>query len=594
MQAIPRPEHPRPQLKREPWINLNGTWSYEIDHTDSGYDQAEYATAGVGARGESDHRSRRLWLSQGFEQKITVPFCPESSLSGVGHTDFIEVMWYHRPITRPLDWKERVWLHFGAVDYHCEVFLGGQLVGRHAGGQCGFSVDITGVINPGQTLDLVLRVTDYLRRYTQPSGKQSTWHHSRGCHYTRVTGIWQTVWMESVPFAGLESIHIVPDLDQSAFYLTPHFHTPRPGHHLRATLLEKAKPVAEVTVPQVNGIPLTLSVAEPRLWSPESPFLYDLRLEVLDEHEHVVDTVHSYAGLRKIHWEEDRLFLNNQPLYLRLVLDQGYYPDGIWTAPSDEALRQDIELAMAAGFNGARLHQKVFEPRFHYWADRLGYLTWGESSSWGCNASSFEGRDNFLREWREIICRDRNHPSIIAWTPWNEMWWIQDELQFGRTLLDTYALTRALDPTRPVHTASGGAHCRTDIWSVHSYAQTAEALAEAINNRCDNNLKAARKKLLESTDYAGQPYLLTEFGGVKWHNRSDETSNPAWGYGDAPKTEEEFLHRLKALVDCIHAHPQLSGFCYTQLTDVEQETNGLYTYDRQPKFDMTLIKRIFD
>jgi beta-galactosidase/beta-glucuronidase len=546
--TIPRPEHPQPQFERAEWRNLNGEWSFAFDHGNSGVE-------------------RELFRSRGFDRKITVPFCPESALSGVGHTDFIETLWYHRQLEIPAAWQERVLLHFGGVDYQCDAFLDGQLVGRHAGGQAAFAFDITRFVKPGGTHELVLFVRDNVRGYVQPSGKQSSKLASHGCHYTRVTGIWQTVWLESVPVSGLRDVQIIPDLDGGRFLFVPQFFGTAAPWTVKAHTGESATG---------TGI-LVLDLRDPRAWSPHDPFLYELEFLAGN------DLVRSYAGLRKVHCEGNRLLLNNEPVYLRLVLDQGYYPDGIWTAPSDAALKRDIELGLAAGFNGARLHQKVFEPRFHYWADRLGYLTWGESACWGCNASSIEGRDNFLREWREIIVRDRNHPSIIAWTPWNEAWWIQNEEQFARTLNESYELAKSLDPTRPVHTASGGSHCRTDIWSVHSYGQD---LAKHLAARQDGNLERAQQTLAESVPYAGQPYVVAEFGGIK-------VQGDGWGYGDAAKSLEEFYQRLDEQVKTIRAQEEITGFCYTQLTDVEQEQNGIFNYDRTAKFDAKRISELF-
>ncbi len=588
MSNIPRPEHPEPQFERAAWINLNGTWSRELDHGRSGYDAGEVLRGGSG-----DRHSRRLWLSQGFAQPITVPFCPESVLSGVGYTDFIEMLWYHRRLEIPADWHERILLHFGAVDYQCDVFIDGVLAGRHAGGQCAFAFDIARFVKPGGTHDLVLCVRDDTRGGVQPAGKQSPWHHSRGCHYTRVTGIWQTVWLEAVPTCGLRDLQIVPDLDGARLHLVPRYWAVAQGQALRVHLHSDGTEVATVTRPQADGVPVTVDIPDPRPWAPGAPHLYDLELEVLDPSGRAVDQVRSYAGLRKIHIEGNRVFLNNQPLYQRLVLDQGYYPDGIWTAPTDAALRRDIELSMAAGFNGARLHQKVFEPRFHYWADRLGYLTWGEASSWGCNPSSIEGRDNFLREWREIILRDRNHPSIVSWTPWNETWWIQDEEQFGRTLRETYELAKALDGTRPVHTSSGGSHGRTDLWSVHCYASDGAGLASTAGARQDGNLERSQKAFGEAAPYAGQPVVLDEFGGIKWKADGEASADNDWGYGDAPKTREEFHRRLEGLVETLVNLPEPVGFCYTQLTDVEQEVNGIYSCRREAKFDLARIRAAF-
>ena len=304
-----------------------------------------------------------------------------------------------------------------------------------------------------------------------------------------------------------------------------------------------------------------------------------------------VDTVRSYAGLRKVHIEGSRLFLNNQPIYLRLVLDQGFYPDGIWTAPSDAALKRDIELAMQAGFNGARLHQKVFEERFHYWADRLGYLTWGESSSWGMDLKEPVSARNFLNEWREIVTRDRNHPSIIAWTPFNETHDTGDGLQHGRVHTDAYDLTRELDPTRPVNDASGYVHIKTDLWTSHNYEQDPERLAAQLELK---DGQVFRNYPEREAPYAGQPYLVDEFGGIKWipPERRPFAEN-SWGYGAGPRSLDEFYARLEGQVDVILGLDYVTGFCYTQLTDVEQEQNGIYNYDRSEKFDMPRIAAIF-
>jgi beta-galactosidase/beta-glucuronidase len=570
---VPRQEYPRPQFVRSEWRNLNGTWTCEL---------------------ETDGAEPRDWReTKGLSRPISVPFCAESRLSGIGHTGFIPRMWYHRSLEIPADWNDRILLHFGGVDYHTACSIDGRLVGRHAGGQGAFTFDIAPFVTPGGRHDLVLEVRDDVRAGLQPAGKQSHALKSGGCHYTRVTGIWQTVWMEPVSRRGLRDVSIVPDLDRSRFAVTPAFWSVAADHTVRVTLLDAGKEVSAVSAPQATGVPLTLDVPAPKPWSPETPHLYDLRLELLDPSGEVIDRVDSYAGLRKVHLENGRFYLNNRPRFLRLVLDQGYDPDGIWTAPNDAALRQGIELAQAAGFNGARLHQKVFEPRFHYWADRLGYLTWGEAASWGCNAAKPEARDNFLREWREIVARDRNHPSIIAWTPWNEVWATEGEAQVARTLRDTCGLTRALDPTRPVHTSSGGAHVETDIWSVHCYEQTPVALAAVLAAGEDATLAKVQQAHTEATTMAGLPFFVGEFGGITWNAAGDAGPPESWGYGDAPKDKESFLRRLDALVDTVLAVPDCAGYCYTQLTDVEQEVNGIYTYDRREKFDMRRIRAAF-
>ena len=570
---VPRHEHPRPQFQRDAWVNLNGTWTFAFDFGRSG-------TAAGWQR------------SEGFGGEIAVPFCPESTLSGVGHTDFIEAMWYHRTIDIPADWAGKdVLLHFGAVDYESEVFIDGRPAGRHFGGTVSFCHDITAFVRPGGSHHLVVRVADDVRRGRQPRGKQCPELHSRGCLYTRTTGLWQTVWLEAVAPGGLADVQIVPDLDGGRFVLGPAFRAPLPGSAFRATLRDDGDIVARDTAPAAQGGALVLPIPDPRPWAPDDPHLYDLTLEVLGADGKAIDSLASYAGLRKVHCEGNRILLNNQPVYLRLVLDQGFYPDGIWTAPSDDALRRDIELSMAAGFNGARLHQKVFEERFHYWADRLGYLTWGESSSWGADPNDVVCARSFLAEWREIVRRDRNHPSIIAWTPFNETGHVADPAQHARTHIDAYEICKALDPTRPVNDTSGYVHARTDLWTVHNYSQDPAKLRETLTPA---DGEVWRNKPDHETAYAGQPYLIDEYGGIKWNPAAEgQSREKSWGYGDAPTSLDQFYQRLEALTEVVLGFDHICGYCYTQLTDVEQEQNGIYYYDRGEKFDRARIAANF-
>ena len=569
---IPRPEYPRPQFIRSPWVNLNGEWTYTFDLGNSG-------------------RERGLANSQGFEGEIIVPFCPESSLSGVNHKDFIPAMWYQRSITIPPDWKgKNVILHFGAVDYETEVFIDGNSVGKHWGGTSSFKFDITPFVQAGKIHNLVVYVKDELRSGMQPAGKQCPDFKSRGCHYTRTTGIWQTVWMEPVSKYGLESCHIIPDLDQKRLYVRLCFYALKEGLKFRARLLDGQRTVNESEVLASPYSICVLPLKKMKTWSPENPFLYDLIFEVLEGSGKVIDRVESYVGMRKVHVDGNQVLLNNNPYYLRLVLDQGFYPEGIWTAPSDAALKKDIELSMKAGFNGARLHQKVFEERFHYWADKLGYLTWGESSSWGLDLKSGEAARNFLNEWEEIVLRDRNHPSIIAWTPFNEAW--SGREQAKRLIANAYDLTKKLDSTRPVNDSSGGVHVKTDLWTEHTYEQDPQKLKGLLAPSEEKPVWRRNPEI--SIAYQGQPYLIDEYGGIKWIPSADKVyAEDSWGYGEDPKTLEEFYTRLEALTDVILSLYHICGFCYTQLTDIEQEQNGIYNYDRTEKFDMELIRKIF-
>lgn len=591
---MPRQEYPRPQFERKDWVNLNGEWTYKFDFVDSGFEHGY-------------HKSTK------FDETIIVPFAPESKLSGVEYTDFITNIWYHRQITVPSSWKDQnVLLNFGAVYYDSEIYLDGALVGRHFGGSTSFAIDLTKWVEAGKSYNLVVKASSDLRAAKQSAGKQNLRLNQFECMYTRTTGIWQTVWMEAVAPTALKHTQVITDIDQQQIIIHPQFYK-ESGHKLKVTLKDNNKVIATQTVLAHNNSTIVLPVKNMKTWGPESPFLYDLTYQILDDRNKVVDDVSSYVGMRKIHIEGNKIYLNNEPFYQRLVLDQGFYPDGLWTAPSDEALRRDIEISMAAGFNGARLHQKVFEERFHYWADKMGYVTWGEAASWGLDANDVEAARNFISEWSEAVIRDRNHPSIIIWTPMNEQWW-PDKMQFPRLVENLYDVTKSLDATRPCHDVSGGVHIKTDIWSVHNYEQDPEKLRDAIwkdgkfqdtplniqgsptqnvgfNRLGDNNIYQFPK-------YDGSmPFLIDEVGGIKWvkgQGTGTGNSNESWGYGDAPQSLEEFYTRLEGQIDAmLEISEHVWGYCYTQLTDVEQEQNGIYFYDRSSKFDMKRIHAIF-
>ncbi len=570
---LPRPEHPRPQFQRPTWLSLNGPWRF--------------------ATGAAD--DPRFPGGDGYDDEIIVPFCPESTLSGLNDATFRDrfetSLWYHRTLVVPQEWAGgRVVLHFGAVDHDCRVYLDSERVGGHVGGSSSFSIDLTAHVRFGEAHALAVHVHDDPRSGLQAAGKQSTRPASYHVFYTRVTGIWQSVWLESVPTRSIETVRQVADAASGRLTLEPRFAGVAGGDRWRATLSQDGRHVADAEAPALQGVPLTLDVADVRVWSGDDPFLYDLTLELMDERGVVLDSVQSYCGFRTLAWVDGRLLLNGAPLYPRFVLDQGYYPDGIWTAPSDAALRRDIELAIQAGFNGARLHQRAFEERYHYWADRLGFLCWSESASWGLDETQPAAARAFLNEWRELVVQRRNHPSIVAWTPFNESDVDVDPGAHRRLVEETVALTRVLDPTRPVNDCSGWVHVDTDLWTVHAYEQDPEELRRQLTPPPPDPYRNAPE--LEPP-YDGQPYLVDEFGGIKWIPEGEPDRPDDWGYGDDPVSEEEFFRRLAGQVEALLSLPHVAGYCYTQLCDVEQERNGLYAADRSAKFDLERLRAIF-
>ena len=564
--AIPRPEYPRPQMVREAWCSLNGVWEFEIDAGRSG-------------------RERGLPVADHLTRSILVPFCPESELSGIGYKDFMPAVWYRREFTVPEAWAgQRVLVHFGAVDYDAEVWINGQSAGTHRGGYASFSLEITPFLRDGANI-ITVCADDDTRSPLHPSGKQSTAYHSSGCCYTRTTGIWQTVWLEAVPQNSLGRPRITPDLENGVVYLQVPLIGDGTGLMLTAEATLAGKVVGNVTVRQSGALfQATLPLSEIRAWEPGNPVLYDLKL-TLHAASGTVDTVTSYFGLRSLDWRGVAIKLNGKPVFQRLILDQGFYPDGIYTAPSDEELRGDIERSMAMGFNGARLHQKVFEERFLYWADRLGYLVWGEMANWGLNLANPSALEHFQTEWLEILARDYNHPAIVGWCPFNET----EGEQNPEVLRQIYRLTKAYDATRPVIDTSGYVHVVTDVYDVHDYDQNPVTLTERYAAFAEGG-EPFRNQPQHDAPYLGQPYFVSEYGGIWWNpSQSDAQS---WGYGDRPQNEEEFLARYRGLTEALLRHPRMCAFCYTQLTDVEQEVNGLYTYTRQPKFDPALLRAI--
>ena len=576
---IPRAEHPNPQWERETWKNLNGPWEFEFDFGCSAVE-------------------RRLWEKKRFDREILVPFCPESRLSGIGYTDFISGVAYRRNFE--LSQEElsgRVLLHFGAVDYEASVYVNGTLVGSHKGGYTSFCFDITKHVAPGPNT-LFVAVKDDVRSGLQPKGKQAHLYASSGCDYTRTTGIWQTVWLEFVPERRIQSAKYYPDPANGKVTVTG---LVQGQGTLQLTALWEDKPVGEAALSVEDGFfSVQLDLSETHLWEPGKGGLYTLLLSFGE------DRVKSYFGLRTAKFQGRKFLLNGKSLFQRFVLDQGFYPDGIYTAPTEEDLVKDIQLSFAAGFNGARLHEKVFEARFLYHCDRLGYLVWGEYPNWGLDHAHPLSTETYLNQWSEAVERDFNHPAIIGWCPFNETWGYREEREKNALLSSLYKLTKRLDPTRPCIDSSGNYRILSEVYDIHDYDQDTQSFQARWDGLTDRiretgGVIPAEDPFFNSAPegpsgrapffnqpYDNQPIFVSEYGGIRWPDDTVE----GWGYGNAPATPEEFFARYKGLTEALLNNPEIFGFCYTQLYDVEQEVNGLYTYGRAQKFDISLIQKI--
>ncbi|MET8471769.1 sugar-binding domain-containing protein [Streptomyces sp. NPDC006422] len=589
----PRPEYPRPQFRRDRWLNLNGRWEFEIDRSDTG-------------------RERGL-IERSLTDEIVVPFAPESELSGIGEHDFMRAVWYRRTVTVPRDWAgDRVLLHFGAVDHDATVWVDGVEVGRHRGGFSGFTFDITDAAPPGTPVPVVVRARDEPEA-PQARGKQSVAYTPIAAKYARTTGIWQTVWMEPVPRTALRRPRVTPNVAAGSLDVEVPLSAGLPGGTLHVSVRDADGEVVRAAVRADLDLAPRLSLVLPperiKLWSPRDPHLYDLCFELRDSEGAVVDEVDSYAGLRGVSVTGKQVRLNGEVVFQRLVLDQGYYPDGLMTAPSDADLVRDIELGLAAGFNGARLHQKVFEERYLYHADRLGYLVWGEFGDWGCNTE--EGRStnqqpdaSYVQEWLEVLERDHSHPSIIGWCPMNETW---QEYGDRITALDDvmramFLATKAHDTSRPVLDTSGYAHriAESDVFDSHDYEQDPRLFAanhKALSDGAPYVNRSDATGESWSIGYRGQPFFVSEFGGIWWNpaeadRPQSDTRSGSWGYGVRVRSVEEFHARFEGLVEVLLDHPDMFGYCYTQLTDVFQEQNGIFGFDRSQKFDIARMRAV--
>ncbi|WP_282944887.1 glycoside hydrolase family 2 protein [Cellulomonas endometrii] len=588
--------HPRPQLIRpDRWWSLDGPWQFTFDDADAGLRERWYAP-GTGP----------------FDREIVVPFPPESTASGIADHGDHAALWYRRTVTVPAGLgADRLLLHLGAVDHEADVWVDGQHAVRHEGGQTTFSVDVTDLLDPAVAADahvVVVRATDSRTDVEQPRGKQDWQPDQHAIWYHRTSGIWRTVWLEQVPAVAVDTLSWRPDVPGGRMEVRVRLHAAAPaGTRVRVRLTHDGTPVGAAEVP-VDGetalVPVPIpgqengQAYEGLLWSPERPTLLDADVTLLGGDDAVLDRVDAYCGLRSVQADGDALLLNDRPFYVRAVLEQGYWPESHLTPPSPEALRAEVELALALGFNTVRIHQKIEDPRYLYWCDVLGLCVWSETA--GAYRFSDEAVAQLTREWLDIVRRDVSHPCIIAWVPFNESWGVQhlahDPAQraYSRALTD---LTRALDPTRPVISNDGWEHTSSDLLTVHDYADTGAVLRERYGSA------AGLAETLAGVGPAGRrmwvggpapaagtiPVLLSEFGGVAYAPGAPEGS---WGYSEA-RSPEDLEARLTDLLDAVRASTLLRGFCYTQITDTGLETNGLCDEHRNPKLPLETFRRIF-
>jgi len=539
----PRPEYPRPRLRRERWVNLNGEWDF--------------------GAGEEPR----------FDRRIMVPFCPQAELSGIAERVPGDVLWYRTRFAAPV--ADRLLLHFGAVDYRARVLVNGVEVARHEGGHTPFTADLTAVAE-GPDNELVVRVEDPAGDATIPRGKQTWKEISETIFYTPTSGIWQTVWLEPLPSRHLRALRVRPDLEGGLVALE----IDADGEVDVTASLDGE--VAGRWKGPAGGCRVALDPVVP--WSPESPRLYDLRVALLDPSGAPVDEVESYFGLRSIEARDGRFLLNGRPYIQRLVLDQGYFPGGLLTAASDADLRRDIELAKALGFNGARKHQKVEDPRWVFWADRLGFLVWGELPNF--HQYSPEAERRLRSEWEAAVIRDRDHCSIVAWVPVNESFGLQalEDGARSRFLTRFHRLTHHLDGTRPVVSNDGWQHAETDLCTLHDYAGP-EQLARRYRTLDVALEPNARPSPAYLSGYAhrGEPLIVSEFGGLRLAGAG------GWAQGEV-RDPAQLAEVYRAEVEALMGPGPVEGFCYTQLTDVEQERNGLLTFDRRPKAEVDRLR----
>ena len=572
--------YPRPQLKRAGWKSLNGLWAFALDP------EAQWSRP-----------EQVVW-----EGTIRVPFAPEAPASGIGDAGYYQACWYRRAFDAvPPEGGHRLILNFGAVDYDATVWVNGRIAARHRGGYTPFRADITGYLSRIGPQEIVVRAEDDPHDLAKPRGKQDWLPEPHAIWYPRTTGIWQTVWVETIPPTWIAAVRWASNLERWEIELECALGgARREDLRLRTKLHVGDLLLAEDTYAVIAGeVNRRITLSDPGiddyrnelLWSPSSPTLIEVELELWGRRGELIDTVQSYTALRSIGTQGDRVVLNGRPYPLRMVLDQGYWPETGLTAPDDVALRRDVELTKAMGFNGVRKHEKIEDPRYLYWADTLGLLVWEEMPS----AYRFTKRsvERVSREWMDAIARDQSHPCIMAWVPFNESWGVPDlpaiaaQRHYVQAL---YHLTKTLDPTRPVVGNDGWESVATDIVGIHDYDDRPERIArryevaEAIPHLFKRERPGGRLLTLEGHPHAGQPIVLTEFGGMALA----EGVELAWGHS-LSESAEHFAGHYARLLGAVRALPLLSGFCYTQFADTYQERNGLLFADRTPKFPLEEI-----
>ncbi|MBR0229650.1 MAG: glycoside hydrolase family 2 [Clostridia bacterium] len=581
MAAIPRSEHPRPDRLRKNWLTLNGPWRFAFDENNVG-------------------RQEKWYREKKYPLEIQVPFAYQSKLSGIDDQRHCDVIWYEREFAVPDALRSlRRLLHFGAVDYRADVWLDGQYLGGHEGGYTPFSFDITDLTDGKNFCRVTVRCEDRLN-FDQPRGKQSFRPEPFACWYTPVSGIWQSVWLEGVGEYYPVDFRLTPHIETGSVKVEAELNALPPEGKLRLTARYKGKLTArqEITMTSDRFVQTELymnhdeTLEGVHLWRPGSPALYDLTLETLSG-ENVCDAVDTYFGFRRIEVSGGHVLLNQDVFYQRLILDQGYWPDGLLTAPSDEALKKDVELTLALGYNGARKHQKFEDPRYLYWADHLGLAVWSElpSAYWLKDSE----KRNMIRDLSEAIKRDYNHPCIVVWTPLNESWgvpYIRFQKEAQQLAEALYHLIHTLDGTRPVSGNDGWEIGATDLVTIHDYTARPEELSRDYMDRealLRTHPGTGRMVAAAGYDHGGKPLLLTEYGGIAL---ARDAVGESWGYNEAEKDEKRFLERFEAITQAFKHMPGFQGYCYTQLTDVFQEVNGLLDMDRRPKASIEAIRRI--